>query len=65
MAAAALFLASKVEESPRKVEQVLKVKEDWTRKGASSPEPPLDSNSEEYQWKLNQLIDHEVRFWRL
>ncbi|CAG5099979.1 Oidioi.mRNA.OKI2018_I69.XSR.g16785.t1.cds [Oikopleura dioica] len=60
VAAAALFLASKVEESPRKVEQVLKVKEDWTRKGASSPEPPLDPNSEEYQWKLNQLIDHEL-----
>lgn len=60
IAAAALFLASKVEESPRKVEQVLKVKEDWTRKGSQKPEPPLDPASDEYHWKLNQLIDHEL-----
>ena len=52
IAAAALFLASKVEESPRKVEQVLKVKEDWTRKGSQKPEPPLDPASDEYHWKL-------------
>ena len=39
---------------------MLKVKEDWTRKGSQKPEPPLDPASDEYHWKLNQLIDHEL-----
>lgn len=59
IAAAALFLASKVEENPRKVEAVLKVKEDWTRRG-NEDQRPLDPSSEEYQRKLNLLIDHEL-----
>jgi len=50
-------LAAKVEENPRKVEHVLKTREEWGKSG----EVQLDTQSEEYQKKLNRLVDHEVR----
>lgn len=56
IAAASLFLAAKVEENPRKVEHVLKTREEWSRNGPVE----LDTQSEEYQRKLNRLVDHEV-----
>ena len=65
IAAASLFLAAKVEENPRKVEHVLKAREEWTRKGREkegerSGPIEIDTQSEDYQRKLNRLIDHEV-----
>lgn len=57
IAAASLFLAAKVEENPRKVEHVLKTREEWSRNGNSVE---LDTQSEEYQKKLNRLVDHEL-----
>lgn len=56
IAAASLFLAAKVEENPRKVEHVLKTREEWGKSG----EVQLDTQSEEYQKKLNRLVDHEL-----
>ena len=66
IAAASLFLAAKVEENPRKVEHVLKAREEWTRKGKEGERPgplEIDTQSEDYQRKLNRLIDHEVPFF--
>ena len=52
-----------MEENPRKVEHVLKAREEWTRKGKEGERPgplEIDTQSEDYQRKLNRLIDHEV-----
>lgn len=57
IAAASLFLAAKVEENPRKVEHVLKTREEWGSKNGSTD---FDIKSEEYQRKLNRLVDHEL-----
>jgi len=56
IAAASLFLAAKVEEQPRKVEHVLKTREEWSKNGPVE----LDIQSEDYQRKLNKLVDHEL-----
>ena len=65
--AASLFLAAKVEENPRKVEHVLKTREEWRIQMERERDPgrerttaDLDVNSEDYQRKLNRLVDHEV-----
>lgn len=54
MAAAALFLAAKVEEQPRKLEHVIKVSNI-----CQSKDTPVDTKSEEYLNEAHQLVINE------
>ncbi|XP_021916696.1 cyclin-T isoform X3 [Zootermopsis nevadensis] len=55
MAAAALFLAAKVEEQPRKLEHVIKV----AHMCLNRDQPPLDTKSEKYLEQAQDLVFNE------
>merc|ERR1719242_463782 len=55
IASAALFLAAKVEEQPRKLEHVIKVSHMCLHRGA----PQLDSKSEKYLEQAQELVSNE------
>ncbi|GBM85748.1 Cyclin-T1 [Araneus ventricosus] len=52
---AALFLAAKVEEQPRKLEHVIKL----THACLHKENPQLDTRSEDYIYKLNEAVSYE------
>ncbi|KAF8788736.1 Cyclin-T1 like protein [Argiope bruennichi] len=52
---AALFLAAKVEEQPRKLEHVIKMAHACLHK----ENPQLDTRSEDYTYKLNEAVAYE------
>lgn len=59
MAAAALFLAAKVEEQPRKLEHVIRVKQICQQPRDHQPQPALDNKSEQYLEQAQDLVFNE------
>jgi len=58
IAASSLFLAAKVEETPRKINHVIEVRDKITNKGQRIPKP--DTNSDEYKKRVELLVEHEL-----
>lgn len=62
LASAALFLAAKVEEQPRKLEHVIKVADICLHRGDKSqghPPGQLSTTSEDYIRKASELVENE------
>jgi cyclin T len=60
IAGAAVFLAAKVEETPRKIQHVICVRDAVQRHGKNLPEQKLDTNSDEYKKRVDILVEHEL-----
>jgi cyclin T len=60
IAAAALFLAAKVEETPRKIQHVISVRDTVQRHAKNLPEQKLDANSDDYKKRVDVLVEHEL-----
>lgn len=58
IAASSLFLAAKVEETPRKINHVIEVRDKIANKGQKIPRP--DTNSDEYKKRVELLVEHEL-----
>jgi len=58
IAASSLFLAAKVEETPRKINHVIEVRDKITNKGQRIPKP--DQSSDEYKKRVELLVEHEL-----